>query len=183
MSRFAKIPVKILEGVKVEVSNGNIKVSGPKGTLERKFPEVVEFKVEGDILTIHSKEKSPTKFGESMKGTMRSHAVNMIKGTKDGWSKKLELMGTGYRAEVQGENLVLTVGLSHPVIIKPLPQVKFSVEKNVINVDGVDREVVGEIAAEIRASRPPDPYKGKGIRYLGEYLKLKPGKQAAKTAA
>jgi len=178
MSRFAKIPVKILAGAKVEVLSGKVKIFGPKGTLERNVPEIVDIKIEGDVLSVSSKEVS--KFADAIKGTIRSHIVNMISGVTTGWNKKLELQGTGYRAEVRGNDLILTVGFSHPVTIHAPEGIKFGVEKNIINVDGADKEVVGELAAEIRAVRLPDPYKGKGIRYFGEYLKLKPGKQAAK---
>lgn len=183
MSRFAKIPVKIPESVKIEFTSGNVKVTGPKGTLERKFPDIIDIKISEGNLTVSSKEKVPTKFGESIKGTLRSHIVNMVTGAVDGWSKKLEISGTGYRAEVKDSNLVLTVGFSHSVTLPAPLGIKFEVVKNIITVDGIDKEVVGSIAAKIRAVRPPDPYKGKGIRYLGEVLKLKPGKQAAKTAA
>lgn len=183
MSRFARIPVKITEGVKVEVQNGLVKVTGPKGTLEIKFPDILEIKVEDKNLSVNSKEKIETKFGQSIRGTIRSHIVNMIKGVTEGWSKKMELQGTGYRAELKGTDLVLTVGFSHTVTVKAPEGIKFTIEKNIITIDGSDKQTVGEIAAKIKAVRPPDPYRGKGIRYFGEYLKLKPGKQATKTTA
>ena len=183
MSRFAKIPVKITEGVKVEVKPGEVTVVGPKGTLTRSFPDLLDIKVDGSELIVNLKEKNVTKFGQSIQGTIRSHIVNMIAGVTTGWSKKLELQGTGYRAELRGNDLILTVGFSHTVTVPAPVGVKFSIEKNVITIEGSDKEAVGAIAAKIKAVRPPDPYKGKGVRYLGEYLKLKPGKQAAKTAA
>ncbi len=179
MSRFSKIPVKIVEGVKIEVQDTLIKVIGPKGTLERKFPNIVEITIKDGELTVNSKEVS--KFGDSIQGTIRSHIVNMVKGVTEGWNKKLELVGTGFRAELKGNDLVLTVGFSHTVTITAPVGIKFGIEKNVITIDGADKEVVGAISAKIKAVRKPDPYKGKGIRYLGEVLKLKPGKQAAKT--
>ncbi|SRR5258708_963771 len=181
MSRFAKIPVNVPSGVTVVINEGKVKVTGPKGALERVLPRAIQIKVTDGNVTFDSRETS--KFGESIKGTMRSHVVNMIEGVTNGWSKKLELQGTGYRAEVKGTDLVLTVGLSHPVIMKAPGGIKYGVEKNIINVDGLDKEVVGEMAARIRAVRLPDPYKGKGIRYQGQILKLKPGKQAAKAGA
>jgi len=181
MSRFSKQPVKITSGAKVEVVGNVIKVTGPKGTLEKVKPDFIEIKIEGDVLGVSSKEKEVTKFGKAMTGTIRSHVVNMINGVTTGWSKKMELQGTGYRSEVRGNDLVLTVGFSHPVSITAPAGIKFTIEKNVITVEGADKEVVGQLAAQIKAVRPPDPYKGKGIRYLGEVLKLKPGKQAAKT--
>ena len=108
--------------------------------------------------------------------------ANSIKGVTEGWKKQLELVGTGYRSEVQGNKLVLTVGYSHPVIIEAPEGITFKVEKSVINVDGIDKQVVGQISANIRASRPPEPYKGKGVKYVGEYIRRKAGK-AAKAAA
>lgn len=181
MSRFAKIPVKVPEGVKIEVGKDSIQVTGPKGTLMRKFPDILEIKIEEGILFVTSADTS--KFAEAMKGTIRSHIVNMITGVTSFWSKKLEVVGTGYRAEVKGNDLVLTVGYSHPITITAPSGIKFIVEKNVVTVEGADREIVGKIAADVHEVRLPDPYKGKGIRYFGEVLKLKPGKQAAKTTA
>ncbi|SRR6266404_3831736 len=183
MSRFAKIPVKITEGVKVDVKPGIISVTGPKGTLTRSYPAILDIKVTANELAVNLTEKKITKFGQSIQGTIRSHIVNMIAGVTTLWSKKLELQGTGYRAELKGNDLVLTVGFSHTVTIAAPEGIKFSIEKNIITVEGADKEKVGAIASQIKAVRPPDPYKGKGVRYLGEYLKLKPGKQAAKTTA
>ena len=181
MSKFSKIPVQIPESVKVDFTNHTVKVTGPKGSMERVIPTIVDVQIKENILLVDSKEVS--KFGDSIKGTIRSHIVNMVKGVTEGWNKKMELVGTGYRAEVRGNDLVLTVGFSHPVTVKAPEGIKFTVEKNVISIDGINKEIVTELAAEIKAIRKPDPYKGKGIRYLGEYLKLKPGKQAAKAGA
>ncbi len=180
MSRFAKIPVKIPDVVKIDISENSIKVTGPKGILERKLPKEVGIEIKDGELMVKNKEKSETKFGRSIVGTIKSHIVNMTKGVTLGWNKKLELIGTGYRAEVRGNDLVLTVGFSHPIIFTAPQNIKFTVEKNIVNVDGIDIDEVTSLAARIRLSRKPDPYKGKGIRYQGEYLKLKPGKQAAK---
>jgi large subunit ribosomal protein L6 len=180
MSKYTKIPVKIPQDVKVEVVGSTVKVTGPKGSLERSFPDSVEIEIkDGSILT-KNREKVETKFGGAIIGTAKSHIANMINGVQNGWSKKLEINGTGYRAEVRGNDLVLTVGYSHPVTVTSPAGIKFSVEKNVITVEGLDKDLVGLIAAKIKAVRRPDPYKGKGIRYQGEVLKLKPGKQAAK---
>ena len=180
MSKFAKIPVNIPEAVQVVIEKETVKVSGPKGSLERRVPK--EVKVENkDGLVMVKLVESETKFGRAIVGTIRSHIINMIKGVTEGWTKKLELVGTGYRAEVRGNDLVLTIGYSHPVVFKAPQDVKFRVEKNVVSVEGADREGVTQLAAKIRDSREPDPYKGKGVRYLGEILKLRPGKQAAKT--
>ena len=180
MSRFSRIPVKLSEGVKLEVLKGAVKVTGPKGTLERKYPEIIDIEVKDGEALITSKDV--TKFGQAMQGTVRSHIVNMVAGVTTGWSKKLELQGTGYRSEVRGNDLVLTVGFSHPVTMPAPTGIKFTIEKNVITIEGNDKETVGAIAAKIKAVRPPDPYKGKGIKYVGEVIRRKAGK-AAKSAA
>lgn len=178
MARFGKLPVVVPEGVKVEIQPETITVSGSKGTLFRKIPNGVKVNQSGNELVVES--KGETKFAQAIRGTIRSHIVNMIKGVSEGWSKTLELVGTGFRAEVKDGDLNLTVGFSHPVKIAAPEGIKFSVEKLKIKVEGIDKDVVGQVAASVRASRPPDPYKGKGVRYEGEELKLKPGKQAAK---
>lgn len=183
MSKFAKQPVNVPASAQVQIGDGKIKVTGPKGNLERSIPESVSIELKDKELNFKSKEKIESKFGKAILGTTRSHVNNMILGVTEGWSKKLELNGTGFRAEVRGNELVLTIGFSHPVSFKADPSIKFTVEKNVITVEGINKDEVMQLAAKIRESREPDPYKGKGVRYLGEYLKLKPGKQAAKTAA
>lgn len=183
MSKFAKRPVEIVEGVKIEAINGNLKVTGPKGTLERKLPKEVSVEIKDNELMVKSTEKVETKFGRAILGTTRSHIQNMVTGVSTGWKKQLELVGTGYRGEVRGQDLVLTVGLTHTLTFNGGTEIKFLVEKNVVTLEGSNKDKVTQLAAKIRHSREPDPYKGKGIRYLGEYLKLKPGKQAAKTAA
>ncbi len=179
MARFGKLPVAVPEGVKIEIKPGSIAVSGNKGSLTRELPHGVKVNLSGNEITVESKGEE--RFARAIKGTIRSHIVNMIKGVAEGWEKNLELVGTGYRAEVKNGDLHLTIGYSHPVIIKAPEGIKFSVEKLKVKVEGVNKDVVGQIAAQVRASRPPDPYKGKGVRYEGEQLKLKPGKQAAKT--
>src|SRR5258708_10590275 len=179
MSRFGKILVTIPTGVNITLDGRVVKVKGPKGEISLNVPRAVNVKVDGTNVAVEIKEKS--KFGISLQGTIRSHIVNMIQGVTTGWKKSLELVGTGYRAEVKGTDLVLTLGYSHPIIIKAPVGIKFSVEKLVVHVEGANKDVVGLIAAKVRESRVPDAYKGKGVRYLGEILKLKPGKQAAKT--
>src|SRR5581483_5793616 len=169
--------------VKVDLSDNKIKVTGPKGSLERNLPSTVSVELGEGSLLVKNKEQVETKFGKAIVGTMKSHIANMIQGVQNGWSKKLEINGTGFRGEVQNNNLVLSIGFSHPVTIKAPEGIKFSVEKNIITVEGTDKDTVGQIAAKIKDVRRPDPYKGKGIRYFGEVLKLKPGKQAAKGTA
>lgn len=179
MARFGRLPVAVPEGVKIEIKPGSIVVSGNKGSLIREFPRGVKVNLSGNEITVASSGEG--KFPQAIKGTIRSHIVNMIKGVSQGWEKNLELVGTGYRAEVKNGDLYLTVGYSHPVIIKAPEGIKFSVDKLKVKVEGINKDLVGQVAAQVRASRPPDPYKGKGVRYEGEQLKLKPGKQAAKT--
>ena len=180
MSKIGQLPIQILEGVKVEINNKLISISGPKGKLAITVDELVTVKQEETNLLV-SVSKT-TKFAKSIWGTTRKLIDNMVKGVSVGWSKQLELIGTGYRAEVQGNVLVLTVGYSHPIKITAPDGVNFKVEKGVITVDGLDRAVIGQVAANIRRSRPPEPYKGKGVKYVDEVIRRKAGK-AAKAAA
>lgn len=180
MSKIGQLPIQTPSGVTVEITNKTINVNGPKGKLSIVVDDLVTVKQEESNLIISvSKE---TKFAKSIWGTTRKLISNMVKGVADGWSKQLELVGTGYRAEVQGNTLVLTVGYSHPIKIEAPTGVSFKVEKGIITVDGIDRQIVGQISANIRSSRPPEPYKGKGVKYIDEVVRRKAGK-AAKTAA
>jgi large subunit ribosomal protein L6 len=171
------MPIPIPEKVAVEIDGGKVIVTGPKGKLEQVIrPEI---KVEKKEKEIKVTAKDKTKIGRSLHGLSRTLIANMIKGVVDGYEKVLELHGVGYRAKLDGKNLYLTVGFSHPVIIEPKPEIEFEVEgKNIIKVRGIDKQLVGQTTAEIRAVRKPDAYKGKGIRYQGEKIKLKPGKAA-----
>ena len=175
MSRIGKMPIQIPSGVKVNIEGESITVNGPKGELSRKIPTDMIVNLESDVLTV-SRPSDNTKH-RSYHGLTRSLLANMVEGVSKGFEKKLEIVGVGYRAEKTGDNLTLRMGYSHPVIVKPLPGTALSVEgNNRITVSGIDKEVVGEMAAEIRAIRRPDAYKGKGIRYAGEVVRLKPGK-------
>ncbi len=179
MSRIGKLPIKLPENVKVETQGQLVKIAGPKGTLEWKIPENLSLKMGEDNLFVeNNREDEKTKM---MHGTARSLISNMVTGVSNGWTKQLELVGTGYRAEVSGDSLVLSVGYSHPIKINAPKDVSFKVEKTNITVEGLDKELVGLIAARIRAVRPPEPYKGKGIKYKNEVVRRKAGK-AAKTA-
>ncbi len=183
MGRLGKLPVTIREGVEAEINGMTIRIKGPKGELTRDFPKdmiTVEKLESGDIKVT---EKNSSKEARATEGTIRSHLVNMVKGVTEGWSKALEINGSGYRAEVRGKDLVLTVGYSHPVVIEGKGQVAFQVEKNVIKVEGPDKEVVGHIAALIRGSRKPSVYTGAGIKYIDEIIRRKAGKQAASASA
>lgn len=180
MSRFGNIPVLVPQEVKVEVAENTLKVAGPKGSLERKLPRGVEIKMENGKASVSV--KANTKQAISNQGSIKSHLNNMVIGVTNGWKKEMEMSGSGYRAEVKGSELVLSLGYSHPIIFNAPKDVNFKVEKNNITVEGLDKEVVGQIAALIRASRKPDPYKAKGIKYADEVVRRKAGKQAAKTA-
>ena len=180
MSKIGQLPIQIPAGVTAEISGKTVSVSGPKGKLTIEVNELLGLKQEeGNLIVSSSKE---SKFAKSIWGTTRKLIDNMVKGVSAGWSKQLELVGTGYRAEVQGNTLVLTVGYSHPIKIEAPENVTFKVEKGIITVDGIDRGVVGQVSANIRESRPPEPYKGKGVKYVNEVIRRKAGK-AAKAAA
>ena len=179
MSRIGKLPITVPEGVKVEIDGRVIKITGPKGTLDKDLPAGVFAKLEDGILTVEVKSGND-KLG-ALHGTTRAILSNMVYGVKEGWSKKLELVGTGYRAEVVGDTLSIAIGFSHPVKVKTPEGISFKVEKTDITIEGADKELVGQIAAKIRGVRPPEPYKGKGIKYKDEFIRRKAGK-AAKTA-
>ena len=179
MSKIGKQPVKLGEGVKTEMTGETLKISGVKGSLDLKIPRGVSIEVKDGELQVASKVNS--KQGKSTFGTTRALIANMVKGVSEGWSKKLELVGTGYRAETDGKVLTLTVGYSHPVKIEAPEGISFKVEKTFVTVEGINRETVGQVSANIRGVRPPEPYKGKGIKYIDEVIRRKAGK-AAKAA-
>ena len=169
------MPIPIPSGVKVNIEGESITVNGPKGELSRKIPTDMIVNLESDVLTV-SRPSDSTKH-RSYHGLTRSLLANMVEGVSKGFEKNLEIVGVGYRAEKTGNNLTLRIGYSHTVEVTPLPGTSLNVEgNNKITVSGIDKEVVGEMAAEIRAIRRPDAYKGKGIRYAGEVVRLKPGK-------
>lgn len=177
MSRIGKKPILIPQDVQVKIEGQKVTIKGPKGELSFRFrPEIdVELK-ENQILV---KPKVETKLTRALWGTTRAILNNMVKGVKEGYEKKLQIEGLGYKANIEGEELVLYVGLANPVKIKPPSGIKISVEKNIITVSGIDRELVSQVAAKIRKVKPPEPYKGKGIRYLGEVIRRKVGKKVA----
>jgi len=175
MSRIGKKPIKIPEGVEVKIDSEKIAVKGPKGELfQKSLPEIsVEIK-EKEILIV---PKTDSKRNRALWGLTRAVLANMIIGVVNGYNKKLEIEGIGYKAQVEGEDLSLNVGFSHPVKVKCPQGIKFLVEKNVITVSGIDKELVGLIASKIKKIKKPEPYKGKGIRYQGEIIKRKAGKR------
>jgi large subunit ribosomal protein L6 len=169
------MPIAVPPGVKVNIEGDRVTVSGPKGELSRSLPSEMLIKLEGDALSVS--RPSDSKKHRSYHGLTRSLLANMVDGVSKGFEKALEIVGVGYRAEKSGEKLIIRIGYSHPVEVTPLPGTTLNVEgNNRIIVSGINKEVVGEMAAEIRAIRPPDAYKGKGIRYAGETVRLKPGK-------
>jgi large subunit ribosomal protein L6 len=175
MSRIGRMPITVPSGVKVNIDGHKVTVSGPKGELSRSLPEEMTIKMEGDTLEVT--RPSDSKKHRAFHGLTRSLLANMVEGVSKGFEKTLEIVGVGYRAEKTGPNLTLRIGYSHPVEVTPLPGTTLDVEgNNRIKVTGANKEMVGEMAANIRAIRPPDAYKGKGIRYAGEVVHLKPGK-------
>tara|TARA_B110000263_G_scaffold228887_1_gene222242 strand:+ start:2789 stop:3334 length:546 start_codon:yes stop_codon:yes gene_type:complete len=175
MSRVGRNPVAIASNVQVSINDGNrIVVKGPKGTLDRVFPEVIHFSQDGDQVVL-SRSSDVAKH-RSLHGLCRSLLNNMVVGVSEGFMRTLEIQGVGYRAQLQGTTLQLNVGFSHPVTITPPEGITFEVDGSQVKVSGIDKEQVGQIAADIRKVRPPEPYKGKGIRYLGEHVRRKAGK-------
>jgi large subunit ribosomal protein L6 len=180
MSKIGRQPVLIPQGVTVEVSGHTVKVTGPKGTLEKHFPAEIAVDVADGKVQVSTKGSG--KYVMSLFGTTRALINNDVKGVSEGWSKKLELVGTGFKAELAGSTLSLTVGYSHPVKIEAPEGITFKVEKTFVTVEGINREVVGQVSADIRGVRPPEPYKGKGIKYSDEIVRRKAGKAAATKA-
>lgn len=178
MSKIGKLPIKLPQGVTIEIDSGGVHLAGPKGNLTVRLNDMVEIKTEGDVLTVSLKGKGSD--AAAIHGTMRALIANAVVGVTEGFSRQLELVGAGYRAEVSGKTLTLTIGYSHPVKIDAPEGILFKVEKSVVTVEGADKEKVGQIAARIRAARPPEPYQGKGIKYIDEVIRRKAGK-AAKT--
>jgi len=184
MSRVGKKPILIPAGVKVKVEGQKVIIKGPRGELSRLIrPEIkIELK-ENKIFVRPFSEKGwiEGKKTKAFWGLTRVLLANMIKGVTEGYEKKLQIEGIGYRTNLEGNNLVLSVGFSHPVKIEAPAGIKFSIEKNIITVSGIDKELVGEMAARLRRTQPPEPYKGKGIRYFGEIIRKKVGKKAVTT--
>ncbi|WP_457639627.1 50S ribosomal protein L6 [Persephonella sp.] len=179
MSRIGKKPIDIPNGVQVTVDDSNhVVVKGPKGQLEGDFNKDLKIKIENNQIIVERPNDSA--FMRAIHGTTRALIANMVKGVTEGFTVELEIVGIGYRANMKGKTLELQLGYSHPVIYEPPEGIQIAVEGNIIKVSGIDKQKVGQVAAEIRDFRKPDPYKGKGIRYKGEVLKLKPGKSVGK---
>jgi len=177
MSRIGKQPIELPSGVNVAISPGRVQVNGPLGELSQNVPARMQIEQDDGSLVV----KRPTERGDdrALHGLTRSLIANMVEGVTKGFEKRLELQGVGYRATLRGTDLELNVGFSHPVVVKPPQGISFEVpDTTSVLVKGIDKQQVGEIAAEVRKVRPPEPYKGKGIRYEGEYVRRKVGKRA-----
>ena len=179
MSRIGKAPITVPAGVDVTVAGGRITVKGPKGELDREIPGNITISQEGDTLTCaRPNEENKTK---AMHGLTRSLVNNMVIGVTEGFSKELQIVGVGYRAEAQGKDIRLNLGFSHTVDVKAPEGITFDIPAQTqVIVKGIDKEVVGQVAANIRSIRKPEPYKGKGVRYLGERVVRKAGKAGKK---
>ena len=179
MSRIGKMPITPPTGVEVSVDASTVSVKGPKGELTRKLDETMRIEVRDGVITVQ--RPNDERRARSMHGLTRTLIYNMVVGVSDGYQKTLDIVGVGYRATQQGPDVVLQVGFSHTVKVVPLPGIELEVEgQNRLHVRGMEKEIVGLMAAKIRGIRPPDRYKGKGIRYAGEEVRLKPGKGAKK---
>ena len=178
MSKIGKQPIMIPDGVTVTVDGDLIMVKGPKGELKRRLAREIKVELLAKELVVGIAKQ--TKRSAALWGLSRMLIANMVEGVKNGFAKKLEIEGIGYKVALQGNNLMLNLGFSHPVEFKAVPGIAFKVEKNIITVSGIDKEAVGQAAANIRKIRKPEPYKGKGIHYLGEVIKRKAGKKAVK---
>ena len=181
MSRIGNKPVPVLDGVKVNVSGRTVNVEGPKGKLSWEHRQEVDVKVDEAKKLVQVNRKNDERQSRALHGLTRAIVSNMILGVKQGYEKKLEIVGVGYLAAIKGKNLQLRVGLANE-LERPIPAgLTVTVpDQTHINISGCDKQMVGQFAAEIRSLRKPEPYKGKGVRYLGEHIKLKPGKAATK---
>ena len=178
MSRIGKQPIIIPESVEIKIDGDLLTVKGPKGELKQKLHPDVDIEVKDKKIIVKLKEKAKN---TAIWGTFRALAANMIKGVTEGFEKKLLFEGVGYRANVEGKKLILNLGFSHPIEIQTPQGIEFKAEKNTITISGIDKQLVGEIAANIRTKRKPEPYKGTGIRYEDEVIRRKAGKKAAAT--
>jgi large subunit ribosomal protein L6 len=177
MSRIGKKPIPVPSGVKVVVEDHVVSVEGPKGKLSQAIPAGLSISMDANVMTVERSSEQRTV--RALHGLIRSLLANMVHGVKDGFERKLEIVGIGYRAQLQGRNIQLALGYSHPVIF-PLPEgVQAEVERQVsITLKGADKALLGQLAAELRSLRKPDPYKGKGIKYAEEHIRRKVGKKA-----
>lgn len=175
MSRVGYNPIQLPSGVDVKLDGLDVTVKGPKGELTRRFHERVSIQADGEVVTVDRVDE--TRESKAIHGLSRALLANMVIGVSEGFSRDLEIQGVGYRAQLKGKSLELQVGFSHPVTIEAPSGISFDVpEPTRVSVSGIDKELVGQVAADVRKVRPPEPYKGKGIRYVGEYVRRKAGK-------
>jgi large subunit ribosomal protein L6 len=177
MSRLAKNIIPVPSGTTVTVADGTLSIKGPLGTITKPVHDSVQITVSAEGVMVEAKTES--KLARSLRGTFASHIRNMMKGVTQKYARKLELQGIGYRVELQGKSIKFQVGFSHPVLMAIPAGIDVVIEKNNITISGIDKEAVGQFAANVRAVKKPEPYKGKGIRYEGEYVRQKQGKKAA----
>jgi len=177
MSRIGRKVIPLPKGVTLAQKDGSVSVKGPKGELTKAVPTGVTIKAEADKITVLRVDDE--RQNRSRHGLMRAHLANMVKGVTDGWTRELEINGVGYRAEVAGDTINMALGYSHPVVFKLPKGVTAKVEKNKVTLASADRDMVGQIAAKLRELRPPEPYKGKGVKYAEEIIKKKVGKAGA----
>src|SRR5690348_15450324 len=178
MSRIGRMPITVPKGVTIDLSEDTVSVKGPKGELSRSVPGQISVITEDGSLRVERSSDEP--MHRSLHGLTRSLIANMVTGVTDGYTRRLEVNGVGYRAAVSAGSLVLQVGFSHPVLYPAPPGISFAVLANAITISGADKELVGEVAAQVRRVRPPEPYKGKGIKYAEEVIRRKAGKAGAK---
>lgn len=180
MSRIGRKPIQVPKDVKIDVKDGSVFVEGPKGKLNRVLPDRISLEVNNGQINV--KRQGNIASDKALQGLIRALLANMIKGVTDGYVKEMEIIGVGYKAAIQGNNLSMQLGFSHPVVFTIPEGIKITTPKPTqIVVSGIDKEKVGEIAAEIHSVCPPEPYKGKGIRFVGEYVRKKVGKAQAAT--
>lgn len=179
MSRIGKKALPIPKDAQLTINNGMAKVKGPKGELEFRIPETISFELKDNTLTFA--RSSDEKHERALHGLTRAMVASMVEGVTKGFTKTMDIEGVGYKAEMRGKNLYLLLGFSHPILFIPPPGVNFAVSSpTAVSVSGIDKQLVGEVAAKVRALRPPEPYKGKGVRYTGEQIRRKAGKSGGK---
>lgn len=182
MSRIGRKPVTIVKGVKIEKKDGMIQATGAKGTLSARIHPAITVEIKNDQIFLS--RTSDEKFVKALHGLWRAIIQNMIIGVTQGYQKKLEIVGVGYKAELRGKRLQLTLGYSHPIVFNPPDGIKLEVPQPTnITISGIDKQLVGQVAAKIRSFRPPEPYKGKGVKYENEFIRRKAGKAAATVGA
>jgi large subunit ribosomal protein L6 len=177
MSRIGKKPILLPKGVTINISNNALSVKGPKGELGRSLPSGVKVDVQNSAITVERQDDS--RENRAKHGLVRALLFNMVKGVTEGFERRLEINGVGYRAEVSGQKMTLALGYSHPVVYELPKGISAKIDKNILILNGYDRELLGETAAKIRSFRPPEPYKGKGIKYMEEIIRRKVGKTGA----